>query len=245
MLTNTVICKNCNNTVESNFCGNCGHPMQIKRVDKHYVLHEIWHILHFEKGIFHTIKELLIRPGQNVRQFITENRSRLVKPIIFIIITSLLYTLINNSFHIEEGYINIKNTKQSATVLIFTKLQNYYGYANILLGGYIALWIRIFFRKYDYNFFELLILLCFVMGMGMLIFSVFALIEGLTKLNLMMPTGIIALIYCSWAIGQFFNQKKAINYLKAFASYILGMLTFYISLALIGFLIDIFKPAHI
>jgi hypothetical protein len=77
------------------------------------------------------------------------------------------------------------------------------------------------------------------MGIGMLIFSVFALLEGLTKLNLMRVSGIIGVSYCAWAIGQFFNQNKVINYLKALVSYILGMLTFLISAILLGVFIDI------
>jgi hypothetical protein len=240
MLTNVINCKNCNNTVDNNFCGNCGQPIQIKRVDKHYFFHEIWHVLHFEKGIFYTIKELLIRPGQNVRKFITEDRSRLVKPIIFIVTTSLIYTVINNLFHIEEGYVNFKDTEQSVTKLIFNWIQGNYGYANIIMGVFIAFWIKVFYKKYDYNFFEILILLCFVMGIGMLIFSVFALFEGLTKLNLMKISGMIGISYCVWATGQFFDQKRVINYIKAIASYILGMLAFFISAMLLGFFIDIF-----
>jgi len=238
MLTNLINCRNCNNTVDNNFCGNCGQAVQIKRVDKHYFLHEIWHVLHFEKGIFYTIKELLIRPGQNVRKFITEDRSRLVKPLIFVIVTSLIYTVINNLFHIEKGYVNFHDTKQSATNVIFHWVENHYGYANIIMGVFIAFWIKVFYRKYDYNFFEILILLCFVMGIGMLIFSVFALLEGLTKLNLMRVSGMIGVSYCAWAIGQFFNQNKVINYLKALVSYILGMLTFFISATLLGVLVD-------
>ena len=241
MLSNTITCKNCNNTVDNKFCGNCGQPMQIKRVDKDYILHEIWHILHFEKGIFYTIKELLVRPGQNIKEFIAENRSRLVKPIIFIIITSLIYTLVNNSFHIEQEYVEFHGAEQSATSLIFSWVQHHYGYANIIMGLHIAFWGKLFFKKYEYNFFEILILLCFVMGLGMLIFAVAALLQGLTKLDLMQISGVLAVIYATWAIGQFFDGKKAINYLKALAAYTLGMLTFFASLALLALLIEIIK----
>lgn len=80
----------------------------LKRIDGHYIAHEIEHILHFERGILYTVKGLLIAPGASVRQFINENRSRLVKPIIFIIITSLIYSVVNHFFHIEEGYMQIK-----------------------------------------------------------------------------------------------------------------------------------------
>jgi len=114
-------CKNCDNVITGNFCSNCGQPVKLERIDRHYIVHEINHVLHFEKGIFYTIKELLIRPGQNVREFISENRSRLVKPIIFIIVTSLIYSIIVHFFHVEDGYINMSDSeagKNSGSVAI-------------------------------------------------------------------------------------------------------------------------------
>lgn len=106
-----ISCRNCSHVVNDNFCSHCGQPVHVKRVDAHYILHEIQHILHFEKGIFFTVKELLIRPGQNIRTFITENRSRLVKPVIFIIVSSLIYTIISHFFRIEEGYVEFTEVK--------------------------------------------------------------------------------------------------------------------------------------
>ncbi|MET4142050.1 DUF3667 domain-containing protein [Pedobacter sp. UYP1] len=234
-------CRSCSNMVNGNFCCNCGQPAQIKRVDSHYILHEIQHILHFEKGILHTIKELLIRPEKNIKEFISDNRSRLVKPIVFIIITSLVYTLIIHFFYIEHEYISYSGFEKTTAGLILNWVQSHYGYGNIIIGVFIAFWLKLFFRKYEYNFFELLILLCFVLGMGMLIFSVFAIFEGLTKVNLMKISGIITVVYCTWAIGQFFDNKRMVNYLKALASYILGMITFSISIMLLGLLIDFFS----
>jgi hypothetical protein len=233
-------CNSCNYELTGKYCSNCGKPVATKRIDGHYIIHEIEHVLHFEKGILLTIKELLIRPGQNVREFITADRSKLVKPILFIIITSLIFTLINHFFHIEEGYINFNGPKNSATISISNWIQSHYGYANIIMGVFIAAWLKLFFRKYDYNFFEILILLCFIMGVGMLIFSVFALFEGLTKLNVMKISGAISILYSTWAIGQFFDKKKATNYLKALVSYVLGMITFSISALLLGGAIDFF-----
>src|SRR6478609_1967830 len=104
-------CKNCKAQVASNYCPSCGQPANLKRIDGHYILHEIEHVLHFEKGILYTIRELLVRPGDNVRHFITENRSRLVKPVIFIIVTSLIYTLVSHYFHIDDGYVNFNEKK--------------------------------------------------------------------------------------------------------------------------------------
>lgn len=231
-------CRNCNAPINDNFCGNCGEPILLKRVDSHYILHEIQHILHFEKGILYTIKELVVRPGKNIKEFITHNRNRLVKPILFIIVTSFIYTLVNHLFHIKAGYVQFDGQQNSATATIFHWIEHNYGYGNILMGMFIAFWLKLFFRKHNYNFFEILILLCFVMGIGMLIFSVSALLEGLTHQSLMGISAVIGIIYITWSIGQFFESKKISSYLKALTAYILGMITFSASALLLGFLID-------
>ena len=232
-------CKNCSAEVTQNYCPNCGQVTKIKRIDGHYIAQEIGSVLNFDRGIFYTIRELLLRPGENIRNFISENRNRLVKPIIFIIVTSLIYSLINHFFKIEDGYINFEETKQTATGHIFQWIQNNYGYANIIMGIFIALWTKLFFKKYHYNFFEILILLCFVMGIGMLIYSVFAIFSTLTKIDLMQAAGIVGFIYSAWAMGQFFDKSKFSNYVKALFSYVLGFLTFSLTALLTGYLFDL------
>jgi hypothetical protein len=233
-------CKNCNTEVNQNYCSNCGQAVVLKRIDAHYIIHEIEHVLHFERGIFYTIKGLLTKPGESVRHFISENRSRLVKPVIFITITSLIYSIVNHFFHIEKGYVQFKEVKESTTGAIFAWVQSHYGYANIMMGVFIAFWAKIFFKKYDYNFFEILILLCFTMGMGMLIYTVFAIIQGITHVSLLVVAGYAGVIYCTWAIGQFFDKNKAGSYFKALGSYILGTLTSVLLAIAIGVTIDIF-----
>ena len=232
-------CKNCNAEINQNYCPNCGQPAKLNRINGNYIIHEIEQVLNFERGILFTIKELLIRPGENVRNFISENRNRLVKPIIFLIVTSLIYSLTSRFFHIDDKYMNFNETEQSTTGYIFKWIQDHYGYANIIMGIFIAFWIKLFFKKYNYNYFEILILLCFVMGMGMLIYSIFALFQGLTHFNSMQIAGIIGFIYSAWAIGRFFDKNKFLNYIKAFISYLLGFLTFSLTAILIGTLIDL------
>lgn len=233
-------CTNCATEITTNFCANCGQAKSLKRIDAHYIVHEIEHILHFERGILYTIRELAIHPGKNIRKYLSENRSRLVKPIIFIIITSLIYTLFTHFFHIDDSYVKYHEVKKSSVTPIIAWLQGHYGYANILMGVFIAWWLKLFFRKSYFNFYETLILLCFVMGMGMLIFSLFVIFQGITHINVMTLAGVIAIIYSTWAIGQFFEQKKFSSYFKALAAYILGMITFWLIPLLIGTTVDLF-----
>jgi hypothetical protein len=232
-------CNTCNIELTSKFCPNCGQPSLLKRIDGHYIIHEIEHVLHFERGILYTIRELIVNPGQNVRNYLSENRSRLVKPIIFIIVTSLIYSTCSNFFHIEEGYISYSGSNRSAMSTIFKWIQGHYGYANLIMGVFIASWTKLFFRKYKLNIFEILILLCFAIGMGMLIYAVFAIIEGLTHFKVMQIAGIVGFVYTTWAIGEFYEKGKVINYVKALSAYILGMLTFSLTAIIIGIVTDL------
>ncbi|OXB23100.1 hypothetical protein B0A80_13020 [Flavobacterium tructae] len=232
-------CLNCNTEVNSNFCPDCGQPKVLKRINGHYIVHEIEHVLHFERGIFYTIKELITSPGQNIRNYLTENRSRLVKPIIFIIVSSLIYSISNHFFHFQDGYINYLDSQKTSTSTISKWVQMNLGYSNIMMGIFIALWTKLFFRKRDYNIFEILILLCFVMGIGMLIYAIFGVVYGLTHLNIMQFAGIAAFMYSTWAIGQFYDRGKVSSYVKAFLAYIFGMMTFSLAILLVGTLIDL------
>lgn len=231
-------CKNCNHEVTLEYCPACGYPAHLKRIDSHFIRHEILHVLHLEKGIFYSIKELIIRPGKSVRTFIREDRSRLVKPVIFLIVASLAYSIINHFFHIEQGYVSAQGIQGTATNAIFAWVQSHYGYANIIMSVFIALWLKVFFRKYDYNIFEIVILLCFVMGVGMLLYAVFALVEGITNVSVMQIAGVLGFVYSTWAIGQFYDGRKISSYLKAFAAYVVGLLTITILALLAGALID-------
>lgn len=210
----------------------------LKRIDRKYVWEEVCSILNFEKGLFYTVRELLIRPGKTVREFIQKDRNRLVKPIIFIIICSFFYSVVQKIFNFEDGYVGYSFEKESAINSIFDWISMNYGYSNILMAFFIALWIKIFFRKYNYNIYETLVLLCFLMGIEMLLFAFFGIADSLTEFRIINKGYLIGVIYILWAIVQFFDNKKFMNFLKAMVSYLLGTLTFMIVIFIVGTIID-------
>ena len=232
-------CKNCNIEITQNYCSNCGNPNSLKRIDGKYILNALVSVLNFERGILYTIKELIIRPGNTVKEFILNDRNRIVKPIIFIIICSLIYSILEQFLNFEDGYIYYDESIKSTSMSIFGWIKDNYGYGNLIMGVFIAFWTNILFKKYRYNYYEILILLCFIMGIGMLILTVFGTIEWITKLKILQFGGMLFLVYSSWAIGQFFDKKKMSSYLKAFSSYFLGMITFSIGVIVIGKIIDL------
>jgi hypothetical protein len=117
-------CTHCKSVIDHRFCSNCGQPVVQKRINGKYVLSEIGSVLNFERGILYTIKELLIRPGTNIRKFILGDRNRLVKPIIFLIICSLVYTIAQQLFHFEDGYVNYQQSGDSVKLQLFEWVQS-------------------------------------------------------------------------------------------------------------------------
>ena len=75
----------------------------------------------------------------------------------------------------------------------------------------------------------------------MLIYALFTLIHCLSHMDFMAMGVVVGFIYTIYAIGQFFDKRKTINYVKAFISYLLGMITFTFVLVCIGIIIDLIK----
>ena len=230
-------CKNCNKELGGKFCQNCGVPKESKRINGQYIVDEISSVLNFEKGLFYTIKELFIRPGVTVKKFIDGDRKRIVKPIIFLIVCSLIYTIAQQYLIFEAGLIQYSFEDENNAPLqfkIYEWFSSNYGYANVLMAIFIALWIKILFKKHNYNYFEIYVLLCFIMGNSILISTLWGIIDSIIDFPILQFGIIISLIYSTWAIGQFFDRKSKMSYLKGFLSYILGFLSSLIILFTIG-----------
>jgi len=187
-------------------------------------MNEIGSVLNFERGIFYTIREMFLRPGATTRKFIAGDRDTIVKPILFLIICSLVYSAGQHFLNYETGYIRFDTKDQVNTPIvvdIFEWFSQNYGYANILMTIIIALWIRVFFRMYTYNYYEIFVLLCYVMGVSVLIYSLLGVFENIIDMSVLHVGKFVVFVYSSWAIGQFFDGSKKMNYLKGFLSYLL------------------------
>jgi hypothetical protein len=236
-------CGNCGAKTSEKFCSHCGQPVKIKRIDNHYISHEIFHLLHFEKGFFYTAKMLITKPGEAIREFITLNRSKHMKPVAFLVLCSVLFTIVSHLFHAdnlapESGKILYSHSSLGS---VMNWVTTHYGYSNLICGLFYSLCVQLFFRKYKYNFFEITVLLCFVMGQGMLLLTIETFFFPLLGLNsYILIMFFISLGYPTWAIGQFFDKTKVMSYIKSLLAYALGYVLFYVVLIVMCLLIDIF-----
>jgi len=83
-------CKNCKHQFEGNFCPNCGQ----KYIDKftwRYTIELFMRSIEFERGLFYNIKELLLRPGQTVKQYINGRTKPYLNAVTFFVIGFSFY----------------------------------------------------------------------------------------------------------------------------------------------------------
>ncbi|NBC08837.1 MAG: DUF3667 domain-containing protein [Bacteroidetes bacterium] len=129
----------------------------LPRIDGKYIWSEISSVLNFDKGILFTIKELLLRPGSTVREFLLFDRKRLVKPIIFVIFSSLVFIIFQKALGFSTGAAP-QDIESDGVRKTFEWVGNNFGLFNVLLGFFIGLWIRLFFIKSSFNIYEIFVL---------------------------------------------------------------------------------------
>lgn len=229
-----MVCKNCNNSFTGNFCNVCGQKAHIQRINRSYIVNEISNIFQVNRGLFYTIKELAIRPGHAIREFLEGKRSLHFKPLAFLLITSAFYVLIkqltDENAALEGLFSGMsEGMKEGAKVKnspITQWLSKNFTYANLLLLPLFSLASFIAISKSKYNYYEHLIINLYIAGQQMLIYSCLSFTYLFTKGSYFELIPIIAsILYLFWVFTQLFELKKLKSkILQLLAVYILYMI---------------------
>ena len=231
-------CINCNHLVQDSFCSKCGQPITIKRINFQYMVHEIEHLFHFEKGFHFTAWHLLIKPGKTIRTYLFENRNKYVKPIVYLFFAALIFTMFTSLFHIQYTYLNVGYIEQLKDKVNLKTIDNWLighiAYTNIIVGFCVAPWLLLMHTKRKHNVFEMIVLMSYVLATGLLV--ILPLIMLIIITPIFSNLTIFFIIYQIWAIGQFFGERKIVNYLKAILAFFLGILTHVAIFFVIGYI---------
>jgi Protein of unknown function (DUF3667) len=156
-------CLNCENDFEGEFCNLCGQKSATHRFTMHEWLHEIPHSLfHIDSGFFHTLKTLLVRPGDSIREYLQGKRKLLFSPFLYVLILCGVFVIVSHFFvhkpEVEQPEFNgLKET------LAYIE-ENYYKIlvvamiVPVTIGSYLA------YFKSGFNFAENLVLNAYLTG---------------------------------------------------------------------------------
>lgn len=91
-------CANCDRAIagtDQKFCPACGQPTPAHRIDWHFLGHELEHsVLHMDRGILYSLKQLMLRPGHLMRDYINGRRGNQVKPLLLLMIMSAVVVVL-------------------------------------------------------------------------------------------------------------------------------------------------------
>jgi len=244
-----MICKNCKQNFDGHFCNNCGQSSKVRKVDFKYLLDEISNsVFQVNRGILFTVKELFIRPGHSIREFLAGKRIQHFKPLSYILLLSAIYVLITfligkktylgDSLSGMTSAINDNGSELAITGDILNGLSNNFAYATLLLLPFFSLASYISFIKTKYNYFEHLILNFYIAGQQIIIYLIFALLFFFFKIEgyfIQSVPFILAMLFTFWTFVQFFKTKKLYpKILLTLLTYILNFILIIVAITLIG-----------
>jgi len=205
-------CKNCNQTFMGHYCNNCGQPADTHRINAHFLWHDIQHgLLHFDNGIPYSLKQLLIRPGHSIREFIEGKRIKHFKPLSLVAVLAALYGFLYHYFHIDL----FKNPADSEIDFgDFNEwMATHFSWVTIATIPIYTIGTYIVFRKQGYNFFELFVLNTFKasqrLSVQILTFPVLIYLDSINHAERFSTiTYLLGIVLIFWTNIQFFNKMS-------------------------------------
>lgn len=194
------MCINCGLAVvhpEQKFCPACGQPTPVHRIDWHFLGHELEHsVLHMDRGILYSLKELMLRPGRLIRDYIEGRRAGIVKPVLLIMMTGAAATLMAHyaldgdalgaslaaGMEAGAGHQGSMNAKQAEAMAQMAKvfavvkdwMNRHLTLITLLLLPVQAAAFKLTFRRFkQFNYPEWLVITSFLMAQLFVVWAVF------------------------------------------------------------------------
>lgn len=251
------LCPNCGLEQNSNFCGNCGQRMNVKRISFKEAFFDFWsRIYGFDSMFPRTLRDLTLRPGQVAARYIQRNRALYYGPVgyFFLMVTVFLLALSILNIDIKEfltqnqqaigldsaqpGSTQDKMNRQILDVV--GSNMRLIAFLIIPFNGLAARYL--FFRKSGLNFLEHTVLPFYLIGHVYWLSIVSVLIylfTGSFMINNIIS--VVTLFYFGFGyLTLLDNQPKWKRFLKGVGVYIVGQLLFVtamVILIVIGLLI--------
>lgn len=215
-----------------------------------YLIQEfILGVFHVDKGFFFTIKELFIRPGKTLRNYLEGKRIRYFKPFGYLFLSATIYTFLslalNISFNLESYVTDFMATTGEATHDVLDNINlrtswitNNYALMNLLFLPFIALCSWLIFRKEKYNYGENVVIAAYISGQlnvcAILFFPILHWVNN-PATTVYSQLWITIIIYIYMYASVFNNYSIGVRLIKTVALFLLILLL----VTLAGFLFPI------
>lgn len=253
-----VRCLNCDQAYRGQYCNQCGQQAQTNRIDWRYLWHEITESLWgVDRGILFTLRELLMRPGYSIREFLAGKRVNHYRPLALLLMLAAIYVFVSQGLHVDflktsQGmYDNTRLQADSPAHIqqkeiltrYFQFLDENQQFSDLAMVPFVAFWCWLLFRRLGYNYPEQLVAQTFIANFNLLyslvmLLAFWAMGDSTQVLSGIMGASLlIQLAYLVFAYGQLFRGKlKLVSIgLRVVGAYLLGYASLMLFTGLIVF----------
>jgi len=237
-----MICKNCDQSTKGDFCNHCGQRTIVSKINLASTISELsYSVFQLDRGLFYSMKELFIRPGDTIREYLDGKRKNHFKPIAYVFTLSTAYFLISRSGEdgnmlakfiesIWEGWIEFEIETNKQGITSFEKppainwIANNYSFAILIILPLFSFASYLVFIRQGYNYFEHLVLNAYITGQQAIFYSLSAVLSlaGISNYYLPGVTLSVILLYVFIVFWQFFPKLSRVQVVvRSFLTYIL------------------------
>ena len=237
-------CINCQTEYMGTYCYNCGQK-QVSRLTFKRLFGEIQTFaIGFDSRFIRTVKDLMIRPGFVVKEYIRGNRVRYMSPVgyyILIITASLLmfplfgYDLMEYSAEMSRSWgIETPTEQQEQIHYLLSLFMINIKFFIFLLIPFSAILLKLFFRKSEFNIIENSVFSFYVMAQGSLFGMINLPLQRYLNFQAFYLVFIISIAYFVWVVVAVYKRKSVIkSVLKGIFVYLLAFLSLYVMVAIL------------
>lgn len=223
--------------MNGNFCTHCGQKSTVGKITLSNFIKELTDtVFQVDRGLFYSMKELFVNPGDSIREYLNGKRKSHFKPIAYVFTLSTIYFLLsqlleNGTFVNDfiEGFIAYEDTPGSASneMSTFNWFTKNYAYTMLLLLPLNALASFIAFRGTGFNYLEHFVLNAYVMGQHAIFYSIASLLclISFNYINLSDVAIFVSIVYSGFVYYQFFNKlNRGVFFFRFILMYIIYLI---------------------
>jgi len=227
-------CKNCNQTANGKFCMHCGQSTKVDKINFSNFLSDLSSsIFQVNKGFFYTLKELFIRPGHSIREYLTGKRKNHFKPIAYAFTLSTIYFLLSQFLEtgtfvsdIIQGisHYNDEVGKENKAVATLKWVTQNHAYNMLMLLPVYTLASYLAFFKSGFNYLEHFVLNAYILGQQAILYSFSLILIPITKNeDLFVSVSLFfSISYAIFVFRQFFSKQSRVSvFFRSILVYIL------------------------
>lgn len=204
-------CLNCGAPILGAFCHSCGQSANIHRFTvasffTHDVIHGVWHV---DKGIFFTLKEILLRPGYAARAYVGGKRRSYFNVLTLALLIIAFTLFVSDKFETSSEFVVRTSSGERLDDVVVNNIK-------LLLFSFLPIFAwcsRLFFKRLKYYYAEHLVAATFFFNGFMLLILFQKLLALVIDYDYLIWYSVhiaIQVVYLAFACYQFVQGKYSV-----------------------------------